>query len=148
MNPELLFQQVYDELRRLAAEKLARESSGHTLEATALVHEVWMRLGDASVDWKDRTHFLRVAANAMRRVLVDHARSRRCAKRGGYWIRSAPIDFAAPLPDSNLPALAEALENLASVKPHLFGTVAFAPSAGIMQILLDNSKLSDTLCNS
>src|SRR5690349_18791199 len=76
---------VYDELRRLAAARLADEPAGHTLQPTALVHEAYLRLagrGDPA-RWANRVHFVAAAAEAMRRILVDHARQRRAAKRGG-----------------------------------------------------------------
>jgi RNA polymerase sigma factor (TIGR02999 family) len=76
------FPVVYDELRRLAAAKLAGEPLGHSLDATALVHEVYLRLGGAA--FADRSAFLRASAVAMQRILVDHARRKRAAKRGGY----------------------------------------------------------------
>jgi RNA polymerase sigma factor (TIGR02999 family) len=76
-----VFRQVYDALRRLAASKLAREPAGHTLEPTALVHEAYLRLGDTS--FADRSAYFRAAAVAMQRILVDHARRKRAAKRGG-----------------------------------------------------------------
>jgi RNA polymerase sigma factor (TIGR02999 family) len=76
------FPLVYDELRRLAAAKLAHEPAGHTLNATALVHEAFLRLGDSASS--DRSGFLRDAAVAMQRILVDHARRKRAAKRGGH----------------------------------------------------------------
>ena len=76
------FPLVYDELRRLAAAKLAHEPAGHTLDATALVHEAYLRLGSGASS--DRSGFLRDAAVAMQRILVDHARRKRAAKRGGY----------------------------------------------------------------
>jgi len=73
---------VYDELRKLAAAKMAQERPGHTLEATALVHEAYMRLtGNRS--YESQSHFLRAAAESMRRILIDHARARRADKRGG-----------------------------------------------------------------
>jgi RNA polymerase sigma factor (TIGR02999 family) len=75
---------IYDELRKLAGYHLARERPNHTLQATALVHEAYLRLVDQTdVRWQNRAHFMAVAAQAMRRVLVDHARSRQAAKRGG-----------------------------------------------------------------
>lgn len=74
---------VYDELHRIAESRMRREEPGHTLQATALVHEAYMRLVGAGVDWVDRAHFFTVAARTMRRVLTDHARTRRGAKRGG-----------------------------------------------------------------
>ena len=76
-----LFPLVYDELRRLAAAKLAREPAGHTLDATVLVHEAYLRLGGGA--GSDRSEFLRAAAVAMQRVLVDHSRRKRAARRGG-----------------------------------------------------------------
>ena len=116
MNPGD-FEQVYAELRRIAAAKLARESPGHTLDATALVHEAWLKLAGASVGWHDRTHFLRVAATAMRRVLVDHARAKGADKRGGGADRVPLGDLAAPGPDERLLALDAALTKLAASKP-------------------------------
>src|SRR5882724_6861126 len=81
---EQLFPLVYGELRRIAAHKMAGESPGHTLQATALVHEAWLRLGAANdQNWKSRAHFFGAAAEAMRRILVEHARRKQSAKRGG-----------------------------------------------------------------
>ncbi len=79
---EDLIKIVYPHLHRLAARQMRRESVGHTLSATALVHEAYLRLLDSNLDWRDRSHFLAVAAVVMRRVLVDHARSRKSGKRG------------------------------------------------------------------
>src|SRR5215469_11196715 len=86
---EQLLPLVYDELRKLAAAKLAQETPGQTLDATSLVHEAYLRLvGDASDrQFTDRQHFFRVAAKAMRRILVDRAREKRSQKRGGAWKR-------------------------------------------------------------
>jgi RNA polymerase sigma factor (TIGR02999 family) len=108
---------VYDELRKLAAAKLAREKPGQTLDATALVHEAWLRLADASAEWKDRSHFLRTAATAMRRILVDRARAKLCDKRGGGAQRIDLLEVAAPVPDDRLVVLDSALNRLAEVKP-------------------------------
>lgn len=115
--PADLFPQVYDELRRLAAVKLAGENAGQTLDATALVHEAWLRLAGASVEWQDRSHFFRTAATAMRRVLVDRARAKECDKRGGGADRVVMPELAAPMPDSRLIALDAALTQLAATKP-------------------------------
>jgi RNA polymerase sigma factor (TIGR02999 family) len=116
MTPADLLPQVYDQLRKLAAGKLAHEKPGDTLSATALVHEAWLKLADASVDWQDRTHFLRTAATAMRRILVDPARAKQAAKRdGGSRVELA--DFATPLTDPQLIALDDALNRLAEIKP-------------------------------
>jgi RNA polymerase sigma factor (TIGR02999 family) len=78
-----LFPLVYAELRRLARAQLRREHPGHSLQPTVLVHEVYLRLVDAEIDWRDRTHFLSVAARVMRRILVEHARAKSARKRGG-----------------------------------------------------------------
>jgi RNA polymerase sigma factor (TIGR02999 family) len=116
VNPAELLPLVYDELRRLAASKLASEQPGQTLDATALVHEAWLRLANASVEWQDRSHFLRTAATAMRRILVDRARARHAAKRDAGQRVELP-DVAVPLADEQLLALDAALERLALVKP-------------------------------
>ena len=87
-----VFPVIYDELRRLAQQQLQREPDGHTLSPTALVHEAYMRLIDYSrMEWTGRAHFLAVAATAMRRILVDHARGHRSMKRGGA-VRHVSID--------------------------------------------------------
>jgi len=112
---------VYDELRRLAAHKMAAEASGHTLQPTALVHEAWLRLGgDEQPGWQNRSHFFGAAAEAMRRILVERARRRLAAKRGGG---AAPLDvdeIEIPSPVSDDDALLrvnEALEKFAIVDP-------------------------------
>lgn len=115
---EKLIPIVYDELRRLARRYLRRERAGHSLQSTELVHEAYARLIEANrVQWQDRAHFLAVCAQLMRRILVDHARSRRAAKRGGG-IELVPLDAASPaLLDHRKDVLAidEALNNLALV---------------------------------
>jgi RNA polymerase sigma-70 factor, ECF subfamily len=101
-----LFPLVYGELRRLARAQLRRDQAGHSLQPTLLVHEVYLRMVNAEIDWRDRTHFLSVAARVMRRILVEHARARRARKRGGDDVRvtlssdvaaadSSPIDVLA-----------------------------------------------------
>jgi RNA polymerase sigma factor (TIGR02999 family) len=111
---------VYDELRALAGHYLAGERPGHTLQPTALVHEAFVRLAQQSrVDWQGRTHFLAVGAQAMRRILIDHARGRGRERRGGA-ARRVPLeglDPAAPVPAADLLALGEALERLAALDP-------------------------------
>ena len=107
---------VYDELRKLAGYKMAGESSGHTLQATALVHEAWLRLvGSSPQSWQNRAHFFGAAAEAMRRILVEHARRKQSLKRGGGAERveldESAIVLAAP-PDELL-AVHEALDKLA-----------------------------------
>ena len=116
MTPSALLPQVYDQLRKLAARKLASEKPGETLNATALVHEVWLKLADASIDWQDRTHFLRTAATAMRSILVDRARSKLTSKRDGGMRVELP-DFATPLSDPQVLVLDDALTRLAETKP-------------------------------
>ena len=111
---------VEAELRRLARVYMARERRGHTLQATALVNEAFVRLVDARhTAWHDRAHFLGIAARLMRRVLVDHARTRGMQKRGGGAYRVPLVDAMATTPaaDLDLLALDRALEGLASAEP-------------------------------
>jgi RNA polymerase sigma factor (TIGR02999 family) len=116
---EQLLPLVYDQLRKLAAAKLGRERSGQTLDATALVHEAYLRLidGEASNSYQGRGHFFAAAAAAMRRILIDRARHKRADKRGGDRRRQPLQDVAAPLPDKELLALDEALHKLAAQDP-------------------------------
>lgn len=111
---------VYEELRRLARNYLQRERADHTLQATALVHEAYLRLvDDKAVTWKDRAHFYGVAARLMRRILVDHARAHNAAKRGGLE-QKVTLDEARDLPTKEaveLVALDGALENFAQTYP-------------------------------
>ena len=115
MTPAELLPQVYAELRALAAAKLRHEGDGHTLDATALVHEAWLKLADAT-GWADRTHFVRAAATAMRRVLVDRARAKKTTKRDGGGRVPLP-DVPSPLPDDMVLSLDHALSKLATTKP-------------------------------
>jgi len=106
---------VYNELRRLAASKLAREAPGQTLQATALVHEAWLRLiGDENRHFEDRTHFFAAAAEAMRRILIERARRRRAVRHGGKLERVNLEDdmLASPEDDDQLLALNDALKKL------------------------------------
>ncbi len=105
---------VYPELRRIAAYYLRRERPGHTLQATALVNEVYLRMAGQTERFQNRAHFLAVAAQSMRRILVDHARQHRASKRGGLRekVDLEGLDQASPLPDSKLLALDEALLRL------------------------------------
>ena len=110
---EALVPLVYDELRRLARLQMRDEAAGHTLRPTALVHEAYARLIDLKLDWQDRSHFLNMAARTMRRVLVDHARTRRAAKRGAGAVEVTLHDFhAKDEPSIDLLAIDEALESL------------------------------------
>jgi RNA polymerase sigma factor (TIGR02999 family) len=108
---------VYDELRRLAAHRMANESAGHTLQPTALVHEAWLRLtaGDASAEFANRAHFFAAAAEAMRRILIERARRKGAEKRGGDWQRIDldKVEIATDADDDTLLLVNEALEKLA-----------------------------------
>jgi RNA polymerase sigma factor (TIGR02999 family) len=106
---------VYDELRVLARQRLAQEKPGHTLQATALVHEAYLRLVDVdqAQHWRSRGHFFGAAAQAMRRILVEAARRKHRQKRGGGLRRGELVDVAAPTPDDRLLALDDALVRLA-----------------------------------
>jgi len=117
MTPAELLPEVYAELRRLAGAKLRHEPSGHLLDATALVHEAWLKLGGDT--FATRSGFFRSAAQAMRRILIDHARARTAAKRGGGADRSPlPVEsLQARLPDDRLIGLNEALDRLAATHP-------------------------------
>ncbi|MEO8334381.1 MAG: ECF-type sigma factor [bacterium] len=110
---------VYAELRRQARRALRREGEGHTLQATALVHEAWLRLdGQHDARWESRTQFLAVAAQMMRRVLVDHARTRRALKRGGGETQVTlgdAVNAAMPSDSVDVLALDDALERLAAM---------------------------------
>lgn len=111
---------VYAELRGLAASKMARDVPGETLQPTALVHEAWLRLiGDRSPKFKDRAHFFRAAAEAMRHILIDRARRKRTQRHGGDYERVNwdGIDLAAEPTDDRLLALNEALEKLVREHP-------------------------------
>ena len=121
-SSENLLTAVYDELRNLARAKMARERKGHTLQATALVHEAWMSLGDSSPShWENRRHFFGAAAEAMRRILVDHARKRQAEKRGGDAVK---VDLPESLIEANVPpdellAVHEVLEELEQEDPQV-----------------------------
>lgn len=128
---EALIPLVYDELHQLAAARMRNERSDHTLQPTALVHEAFTRLVDADVPWQDRGHSFAVAARTMRRVLVDHARGRGRAKRGGDVVHVSLDESreAAAAPLGGIGALDDALEALAAfderkariVELHYFG---------------------------
>jgi RNA polymerase sigma factor (TIGR02999 family) len=130
---EQLLPLVYDELRRLAAQKLAQEAPGQTLQPTALVHEAYLKLvgADADRQWDSRGHFFAVAAEAMRRILIDNARRKRTGKRGGEIHRQPLEDVAAPGPDEELLALDEALQQLARQDPQKAKLVELRYFAGL-----------------
>ena len=142
MTPGELLPQVYDELRKLAAAKLACEKPGQTLDATALVHEAYLKLGGER-SFASRSDYLKAAAQAMRRILVDRARARNAAKRGGG--RRVDLEshhLAVPPPDESLEALDEALSELAAEYPQVaalvqlrfFGGLTLAQSADVLGV--------------
>ena len=117
---EKLFQVVYDELHRQAARYLRNEQPGLSLQTTDLIHEAYLRLiGQQHVEWQNRLHFFAIAARVMRRILVDHVRSRQAAKRGGSDIRLPMEDAMVVIPEQDLDfvALDEALTRLAVIDP-------------------------------
>jgi RNA polymerase sigma factor (TIGR02999 family) len=118
--PDRLMPLVYEELRRLARNYLQRERSDHTLQATGLVHEAYLRLVDhSSMTWQNRAHFFAVAAQVMRRILVDHARSHRAEKRGGAREKIEFDEACAPTDEKavDLIALDDALQDLVTFDP-------------------------------
>lgn len=146
---EELLPLVYDELRRLAALYLRREQPGHTLQATALVHEAYLRLVDqTSVNWQNRAHFFGAAANLMRQILIQHARARHADKRGGDQQKlyldevSNLADKLTTQPGMDLITLDEALERLARVAPQqsrvvelrYFGGLSISETAEVLGI--------------
>jgi RNA polymerase sigma factor (TIGR02999 family) len=125
---------VYDELRMIARMRMSQERQGHTLQATALVHEVYVRmLGSDSPPWNDRVHFFRAAAEAMKRILIDHARKRRRIKRGGgrVQVTLADVEVGAGLPLEDLLALDEAIRRLGGQDPRMAEIVRLRFFAGL-----------------
>ena len=109
---------VYEELRKLAAARMAQESPGHTLQPTALVHEAWLRLGNGA-RFENRAHFFGAAAEAMRRILIDRARRKRAMRHGGgqQALDVDELEIAAPQPDDELLAVNDALEKFSQTEP-------------------------------
>jgi RNA polymerase sigma factor (TIGR02999 family) len=142
---------VHRELQRLAHRYMMRERAGHTLETTALVNEAYLRLIDARhVQWKDRLHFFAIAADLMRRILVDHARTRNYRKRGGH-VKSVSLDDAllvAPEPQTDLVKLDDALNTLAEFDPRkakvvelrYFGGLSVDDTATVLKVSHDTVK--------
>jgi RNA polymerase sigma factor (TIGR02999 family) len=126
---------VYDELRKLAAQKLAQEKPGQTLEATALVHEAYMRLvgGDSGAHWNGRGHFFTAAAEAMRRILVEQGRRKGRIRHGGGRQREQllDVDIAAPADDEQILLLDDALTRLAVARPQAAELVRLRFFAGL-----------------
>ena len=128
-----LYALVYVELRGLAEARLRKERRGHTLQPTALVNEVYLRLDPGKDSWENRRHFFGAASQAMRRILVDHARRRLADKRGAGLKRVtlADLDIASPEADIDLVALDTALESLEREEPRLAGVVTMRVFAGM-----------------
>ncbi|HMP03091.1 MAG TPA: ECF-type sigma factor [Gemmatales bacterium] len=144
MNAAEYLPQVYDELRKLAGAKLATEKPGHTLDATALVHEVFLKLGGER-SFASRSDYLKAAAEAMRRILVDHARARNAAKRGGnrrVALESEHLAISRPEDADATEALDAALIALAADQPQIaelvqlkyFGGLTLAESAKVLGV--------------
>ena len=129
-----LLPQVYTELRQLAASKLAWERAAHTLVPTALVNEAYLRLfGNRRPTFENRQHFFAAASEAMRRVLIEHARRRQAAKRGGqgHRLELDPDEFSTSAPDDRLLAVDEAIEQLRSADPQAAELVMLRYFAGL-----------------
>jgi RNA polymerase sigma factor (TIGR02999 family) len=142
---------VHEDLRRLARSRMRLLPSGSTLQPTALVNEVYLRLIDAEkIGWQDRAHFFAIAAKLMRQVAADNARARGRAKRGGGWQRVTfeNADAASPLPDMNLVALDEALTRLTEMDPRkarvvemrFFGGLQNAEIGEVLGVSVDTVK--------
>ena len=144
-SADALLSIVYDELRKIAAQYLRKENSGHTLQPTALVHEAYMKLIDISdINWQDRAHFFAVSANVMRHILVDHARAKLADKRGGDSERIALEDAISLSNEPNVDVLAvdQALKELAEfdeqqsriVELRFFGGLTIEETAHVVGI--------------
>jgi RNA polymerase sigma factor (TIGR02999 family) len=137
---------VYDELRRLAANRMANEAAGHTLQPTALVHEAWLRLtgADANAQFANRAHFFAAAAEAMRRILIERARRKGAEKRGGDWQRVDldKVEIATDADDDTLLLVNEALEKLSGedakaaeiAKLRFFGGLTLEEAAQVLGV--------------
>jgi RNA polymerase sigma factor (TIGR02999 family) len=131
---EQLLPVVYDELRRLAAARMAQEAAGHTLQPTALVHEAWLRLtGGQKQSWENRAHFFGAAAEAMRRILIERARRKSRLKRGSgqALLDIADLDVIAAMPDEKILLVDEALEQLKQEDPEKARIVMLKFFAGL-----------------
>jgi len=151
---EQLLPLVYDELRKLANAKMSRESDGHTLQATALVHEAWLRLGgDRQPAWENRAHFFAAAAESMRRILIDCARRRRAERHGGGMqrvdVNDSAMAIAAPGgADAEMLAVHESLDRLAShdarkaelVKLRYFAGLTLEQAAEVLGVAVPTAK--------
>ena len=140
---EKLLPLVYHELRNLATARMLQESAGHTLQPTALVHEAWLRLvGDGNQNWKGRAYFFAAAAEAMRRILVEHARRKARLKHGGGQERLniEDLELADSAPDEKILLVDEALEQLERSNPERARVVGMKFFGG-----MTNKEVADTL---
>lgn len=140
---ERLLPLVYDELRSLATARMLQESAGHTLQPTALVHEAWLRLvGEANHNWKSRAYFFAAAAEAMRRILVEHARRKARLKYGGgqQRLNIEDLELAAAPTDDKILLVDEALEHLERSNPERARVVVLKFFGG-----MTNNEVADTL---
>ncbi|HEX4169615.1 MAG TPA: sigma-70 family RNA polymerase sigma factor [Bryobacteraceae bacterium] len=133
---EQLITLVYPQLRSLAARYMSGEAGGHTLSATSLVHEAYIKILGSSVDWDDRVHFFAVAARIMRHLLVDHAKSKRRAKRGGPAAKISLDDVVvvSAEPEDQIVFLNEALEDLAAIDSRKAEIVELVYFGGLSQL--------------
>lgn len=129
-----LVEAVYDQLRAIAQQRMAEENAGHTLQATALVHEAFLRIGqERKVAFQNRAHFFAAAAEAMRRIVIDHARAKNAAKRGGTAKRTphSIVDLAADSDPAQILMLDEALVRLEQAEPDAAAVVRLRFFAGL-----------------
>lgn len=140
---EQLLPLVYEELRQLAAARMVRESAGHTLQPTALVHEAWLRLvGDGERTWKNRAYFFAAAAEAMRRILVEHARRKARLKSGGgqQRLNVEELELAETEPDEKILRVNAALERMETLHPERARIVVLKYFGG-----MTNKEVAETL---
>ena len=133
MAAEELLPLVYQQLRQVAAEKMRGESPGHTLQATALVHDAWLRIGGESHGWQSRWQFFSAAAEAMRRILIERARSKRAIRHGGALVRVdlEGVEIAAPVEENKLLEVHESLDEFARHYPEKAELVKLRYFAGL-----------------
>jgi RNA polymerase sigma factor (TIGR02999 family) len=150
MAAEELLPLVYQQLRQVAAEKMRAQAAGHTLQPTALVHEAWLRVGGENHGWQSRAHFFSAAAEAMRRILIDRARSKRAARHGGGLerVNADDVEIAAPLEENELLDIHECLDDFARhhpekaelVKLRYFAGLTIDEAAGVIGVSAPTAK--------
>jgi RNA polymerase sigma factor (TIGR02999 family) len=134
---------VYEELRKVATAKMAREAPGHTLQPTALIHEAWLRLGGGAIQhWESRKHFYAAAAQAMRHILIERARKRQCARHGGQLerVQFEEIEIPVSTNDDQLLLINESLEELTAISPEKAEVVKLRFFVG-----LDQNEIAELL---